>query len=294
MKKLQQLRAKKGFTLVECMVAIAIFAMMSLIVMQILTIAIQRYARNDRVEKDLDIQLEKLVKANGTVERSTFDLTLEFLKPDASSAGSMTVSNIGVYGSDDENSERLELNSLKYDEFDVAETNPNPTPDADDDEGGLGVVKNYMHIYGSKGIGSVYVSETSDTVANGIHTIKLDFQVNDPDKVLDAAYINSIKIALPASSNSYRLSNISPTPLKSLFLGNTVRMYDFGTNDGSTYYTFSVEFRLADADYAEYGSFAKYFIDTESTSTEKSATFVENVNVLGVYNIKQGTPQTET
>ncbi len=291
MKKLQRLRAKKGFTLIECMVAIAIFAMMSMIVMQILGIAIQSYARNDRVEKDLDRQLESLVKSNNTVERSTFDLTLAFLNSDGDEAGAIDNIPIGVLGTDESMAQGLELNTLDYD-LDALPTDPDKDKDKpeDSDDKTPGVVKDYMHLYGSRGFDNIFVQEESDVLNGDIHTIRISFKVADSQKVLDKTFINSIKVALPESASNFKVMNTSGG-ISSLFLGHTVRMF-LEKSNGSTAFDFTIEFRLPDDKYDdEYGSFMKYFVNGDSTSAAKSVTLVENINALGVYNIENGTPQ---
>ena len=79
MKLIKRLRRKKGFTLTECLVAIVIFALMSAIVMQILAIAINQYKNNDKVDKDMDAQINNLVQENALVERDTTNLVMKFV-----------------------------------------------------------------------------------------------------------------------------------------------------------------------------------------------------------------------
>lgn len=55
---------KKGFTLVECIVAMAVLAIMSLLLTMILAVALKSRDQNMAIEKSIDEQLEKIA-ANG-------------------------------------------------------------------------------------------------------------------------------------------------------------------------------------------------------------------------------------
>ncbi len=290
-KKLCSLRNKKGFTLVECVVAIAVFALMATVVMQLLALSIQTYTVNDRADKDLDAQLENLIKKNNLTEREAFNFAVDFLDPDGNpiTGGSMSVSGTVNRVNDDADG-RLELNNFNYSLDESLGTSSTPESSSDPDAENLSVIKSYMHLYGSRGFESVYVKEASNTVTDGVHTINLQFKLNDPDKILGKMRINSIKLALPASAYEFR-PNAGSSDLNILILGQTIRMNLPKDKTAKESYDFNIQFKIKDADYAEYGSFEKYFLNSDTPSTDKSETFVENINALGVYNVKKGTVQ---
>ena len=141
MKAIKGLKRKKGFTLTEVLVAMAVFAIMSAIVMQILAISIRYYGRNDRVDKDLDAQIENLVTENALVERNTVELTLDFIGTSGSAAGSLTV-DASVKKDSTDQDERLELNT-----FD-AEISSIESGDDDENAGG-GMITDTFQLYGT-------------------------------------------------------------------------------------------------------------------------------------------------
>ncbi|MDR1754680.1 MAG: prepilin-type N-terminal cleavage/methylation domain-containing protein [Eubacterium sp.] len=59
---LEPLRKKKGFSLVECVMAIALFSIMSLMVMRVLSLAIEQKRYNDGLVKDTNSQLDLIAK----------------------------------------------------------------------------------------------------------------------------------------------------------------------------------------------------------------------------------------
>lgn len=303
LKKLYKLRNKKGFTLVECVVAMAVFVLMATVVMQLLALSIQTYTHNDRIDKGLDVQLEYLVKNNNLQERESFDFAVEFLNPDDSSAGAMSVTGIKVNRLDvdaaESSDERLEnikdelfeLNTLEYSIAGDVGTSSEPTSSSSPDSNTLNVVKNYMHIYGSMGFDNVIASEDPATTLNGdTHTIIWKFKLNDSKGVLGKSPINSIKVALPEHATDFRPAAGTPD-LNILILGHTIRMNLPQGKEARNTYEFTIQFNLKDEFINEYGSFEKYFLNSDTPSTDKSETFVENINALGVYNIKAGTVQ---
>ena len=66
---MKKLLKRKGFTLVECIVAIAIFALMSALVMQILALSIRQYRSNHHIEMDMDAQIKDIAEDNELIDR---------------------------------------------------------------------------------------------------------------------------------------------------------------------------------------------------------------------------------
>lgn len=275
MKMLNKLRRKKGFTLVECIVSMAIFALMSAIVMQILAISLAQHRRNHVVEKDMDAQIQNIVNENALVERETADIAMKFVNASGGSMNTVTIKDVNIQRNESENGDRLELNTLDV----------NIMPDengGNKNNQGAGMVTDDIHIYGTKGCEEVYVKGT-DTVANGIHTILLDFQVYTNDSVISQAESCAIKVALPVSSKGIVVTPDS-TMAYSMLTSTTVRFNDKDFNSKETTYTMHIKFTLTEEQYdKEYVSFAKYFIKPDSESTATAATF-SDTEVPGIYN----------
>lgn len=276
MKLIKRLRRKKGFTLTECLVAIVIFALMSAIVMQILAIAINQYKNNDKVDKDMDAQINNLVQENALVERDTTNLVMKFVSG-SGGTNEVKINDIKIQqdNSGTSGDSRLEINKLN------ANITSNPgSSDKDKNTGGM--ITEDIHIYGTKDIDTIYVEEKSCTLADGRYTIVLDFEVSTSKSVLNGSECRSLKVALPNNS-----SNIVVTPdakmLYSMVSSTNVRFYAKNVSNTDTSYTMHISFSLPEDEFdSSYGSFAKYFIKPDSESTDKSCTF-DDQETNGIY-----------
>ena len=253
MKQLKRLLKKKGFTISEVLVAMMIFAIMTAIVMQILAIAINQHKNNVNSEKDMDKQVQDIVEYNSNmVKRETADMAISFVR-----TGSNKVASIDITG---------------------AEIMRNNKDNA-------GMVSEHDHIYGTKGITSVMVTETTAEKDDSTKTITLSVTVTDSKNVLMKAESNSLKVVIPDKNANPKVtingSNMKYEPLSST-------NYRFTALSKATSYSFTIKFDLSNDDYAsEYKSFAKYFIDHEydgsDEATLRSATFKDSKDP-GVYN----------
>lgn len=282
MKKI--LKRNKGFTLVECIVAIAIFALMSALVMQILALSIRQYRKNHHTETDIDKQIENIVGENAVLtERETMDIAINFVL----NGGNTVVSGIKVEDvsvkkdPNKENvSDRLELNTFEA----TIQQDPN---DKNKEENGSMITED-IHIYGSKGIEEITVKDET-TVDGDNYKVKLSFQVFDKKNVLDSLASNAIKIAIPDSAKFVKLTNNDDNKSTYLKLSSTnYRIFDNKLKDSksdvNTTYDFSISFEMDKDKYeAEYGNFAKYFISPDSKDTTNTATFNDAVTP-GIYN----------
>lgn len=276
MKLIKRIRRKKGFTLTECLVSIVIFALMSAIVMQILAIAINQYRNNDRVDKDMDTQINNLVQENALVERDTTDLVMKFVSGNGGS-NEIKIEDIKVQqdNSNTYGDSRLEINKLN--------ASISSTPGSGDkDKNTGGMITEDIHIYGTKDIDTIYVEEKSCTLADGRYTIVLDFEVSTSKSVLNGSECRSLKVALPNNS-----SNIVVTPdakmLYSMVSSTNVRFYAKNVSNTDTSYTMHISFSLPEDEFdSAYGSFAKYFIKPDSELTDKSCTF-DDQETNGIY-----------
>lgn len=74
---MKRLKQRSGFSLVECVVAMAVLAIMSLLLTMILSAAINTKNKNAAIEKDIDSQVENIAKDNSTV-REEHNSSIEF------------------------------------------------------------------------------------------------------------------------------------------------------------------------------------------------------------------------
>lgn len=281
MKKI--LKRNKGFTLVECLVAIAIFALMSTLVMQILALSIRQYRKNYHTTTDMDQQIINIVKENEKLEtRDTAEIAINFVK----NGGDTVVSGIKVEDvaikknpDSDESVDRFEINT-----FD-ATIKPDETNKDDDTNGSM--ITEDIHLYGSQGITKIFVSETSDKSDENSYKISLNFKVTDKANVLDSLPSNALKVVVPDSAKFVKLTNNDDNKSSYLKLSATnYRIYDTikdAVPGVTTTYDFTISFEMDKETYdSEYGSFAKYFISPDSIEETNSSTFNDAVTP-GIY-----------
>lgn len=278
---MKKILKRKGFTLVECIVAIAIFALMSALVMQILALSIRQYRDNHHVEKDMDNQIQAIVDANNLLDRETTDIAFKFVSA-SGATNNFTVNDVVVKKdpSTGIGMDRLELNT-----FDASiSVDPNAA-DKDKDKG-AGMVTADIHTYGTKGITSIYISDQSTPPEEGSTTYNMHFaiKVTDTDSILSKAESNAFKISIPTQARNVVVT--VPTTMSYAILGGgSIRFYDSATSSKETIYdgihiTFTLEKDVYDA---QYKSFAKYFIAPDNETTLKANTFTDQ-NTPGIYN----------
>lgn len=74
---MKNLKKKKGFTLVECVVAMAVLAIMSLLLTMILTVSMKTRNTNMEIEREIDEQVDKIVGVNKSSEEER-DKSIDF------------------------------------------------------------------------------------------------------------------------------------------------------------------------------------------------------------------------
>jgi len=278
---MKKILKRKGFTLVECIVAIAIFALMSALVMQILALSIRQYRKNHHVETDMDAQIQNIATDNGLLERETTDIAIEFVKDGGAggTVGKIEINDVSIKKNPDsaDGSDRLELNT-----FDAV-VKPN-TNNKDKTNGSM--ITDDIHCYGAKGLDGVYISSLV-TDENSLKKVVIDVIINDSEEVLSSAECNAVKIALPGSAKDVTVtpdSNTGYLRLSATDKSINYRLYDKNTSTANDQFTSVFTFYMTPEDYEnEYGSFAKYFISPDSTDSAYSATFNDDVTP-GIYN----------
>ncbi len=281
---MKKILKRKGFTLVECIVAIAIFALMSALVMQILALSIRQYRSNHHVEMDMDAQIQDIAMDNGLLERETTDIAIEFIKDGGvGTVGKIEVDDVTIMKPDNpDNSDRLELNT-----FDAEIKNDGSNKDKQTG----GMITDDIHCYGAKGITWIEIIST-ESDADGGKKIELTVSINDTDGVLSSAECNAVKLAIPGSAKDVKVS-ITDGKLGYLRLSKNAesinyRFYDKDITTKDTGYTANISFFMTDDAYNnEYKFFANYFVDPKNAlhdnETLSGHAFV--ATTPGIYNV---------
>ncbi len=241
------IKNKKGFTLVECIVAMAVLAIMSLLLMSILTITINARNSNQKIEKDIDRQVD-LIVGNGA-ESIAYTSQIVFNCPDG--AGVFTEA-IPANGTDDIKAEKhydsdadAAIGAIKYDfsnykkfqEIKNGGGTTNPPP--------------------ASGNGKIYGAESSsiqinENVDNNAGEKKVTWTVNYSSAKPGANEI-SVKIILPSGWHDVSFGGTSAGKML-MIDDNTVRI-----ESGDASVNAAITFYISDDNYTAYGSLDKYF-----------------------------------
>ncbi|MBD5104555.1 MAG: prepilin-type N-terminal cleavage/methylation domain-containing protein [Ruminococcaceae bacterium] len=204
---MKKFKSKKGFTLVECVVAMAVLAIMSLLLMMILNVTIKTRNNNMYMERELDQQVDQLVKAPATAEAQT--QKIEFVQD----LGGVTtvIDAIPGDGSDGMKAKKIyndgydaELDALDYDydnyqKFkDIAKgvVVGSPAPAGSD------------LVYGAADVesgtsGYITITEITPCADNGNGTKTVTMKVST--NVLSASKLLAIKVTLPSTASKITL-----------------------------------------------------------------------------------------
>ncbi|MBP3923124.1 MAG: type II secretion system protein [Ruminiclostridium sp.] len=284
---MKKLLKRKGFTLVECIVAIAIFALMSALVMQILALSIRQYRSNHHVETDMDTQIQNIVDYDKLVPRETVDIAIEFIKDGGTgTVGKIEVDDVSIKKSennpdDPSGSERLELNT-----FDAV-IKDDGGKDKDKQTGGM--ITDDIHCYGAKDIDGVYFKTTETDINEALKEIQIEMIIYDSKTVLSTAECNAIKLVLPGSAKNVAVTSIDAN-LDYLRLSKSeasinYRFYDNDISSKNSQYNATITFYMTPEDYAkDYVSYGKYFSDPKKplADNQNGVTFI--AKTPGIYN----------
>ncbi len=259
---MKKLRNKKGFTLVECIVAMAVLAIMSLMLMMILNITVAARNNNMSLEKELDKQVEQLVQAPTTSE--TISQKIEFIQE--SGGTSAIIDAIPKDGDEHIKAEKVyndghtnEIDAIKYDfdnydKFEQIKKGGGATPDP-----GNSVDK----VYGSANTSSVHIYQQSvndnynaDGTPAQTKTIVLRVSFSVSSFSADVDTVKSIKVTLPPTAADIQVTGSSQA-LALLVTDNVLRVEP--TADGAVYA--DVSFVLTDDVFDNEYKSVKYYYE---------------------------------
>ena len=283
-----KIKNKRGFTLVECLVALVVFALMTAVVSGILSVALKEYKSNNDNQENLNLQEKDFAEGNSHVKEVN---KIDNLKIDFEGGVSIEVDDVSNKASD--NQSGLQLNKL--DAVIAKETDGGggggggPKPD---------IKTSSPHLYGTKAVTKVQL--TMLPLPNLLfkdgrttETLTLDIKITDDSNLLSTAG-NSINVVLPKGAY-----NVDPSvnPVSPGRWDYTNDDYDeLDTEKDSTHIRFTkcagatiqVKFDITKDDFdANYGSFYKYFVDKDSTDiSTNTATFCDSYSGknTGYYN----------
>lgn len=169
---MKKMRKNSGFTLVECVVAMAVLAVMTVALMMILNVTVKQRNANMKAENDIDSQVEKLYQS-GTKSEPISNADIDF-------GNGIKISGAKKVYYDDPDSE-LQIAALEYDV-------------------GSSTKKNNDKVYGAVDInGAVTVSEMVSSKSDDEYTVQwtVTFWVNSGSDE------KSLKVVLPTGATAF-------------------------------------------------------------------------------------------
>lgn len=267
---MKRFNKKSGFTLVECVVAMAILAVMTLFLAMMMQIIVNLRNYNTKMEKDIDEQANHIVNADGVVEQ---ELTGDDGKIDFGDGVYIPGGN-KIYFDDPESN--AQVGGLQYDIGNI----PTPGGSSGDSGGEDGDedTDDDSEDDQPKGYGAAKVKDntitaqeasTSDKTGD-IYHIKWTFSFTPVEFDNEMG----IKIALPASAIKIE-DGFSGNSWEKIYkfhvLGNNVVRFQI-INVDNTYKTVEVLFDIPKEEYEKFGSIAGYFQDMK----------IENANTVTI------------
>lgn len=230
-----KLKNKKGFTLVECVVAMAVLAIMSLLLMMILNVTVMTRNSNMKTERELDEQVDKIVQApseaDAIAQEIKFVQNVGGVPTDIESIPKDGDENIDAKKVYDDGNE-AELDALKYDfsnyeKFDKISKGGGSDPGAPDEDPDK--------VYGSADTSTVQIYQQSvsdnlkpDGTLDGTKTLKLRVSFNASSFSVESG----LKVTLPKTAVSVKVTD-SSNCLALFITDNVLRVEPTGT--GSVY-----------------------------------------------------------
>lgn len=260
---MKKTKKNSGFTLVECVVAMAVLTIMSLLLMMFLNISISQRNRNIQREKDLDEQIENLVKAEDIVaEAQEQEIVfkqngIEIDKIPGNGSEGVTANKIF---NDDMDSEidALNYDFSGYNKFENI-SNGGGTDEPTGDGGGT------SKVYGAVKLnGKVHIEETSKK-DNGNDTLDVTLSISftllsDGSFTYDLSnglgMEKGVKIAVPASAKIISAKVTSINGLCQIISSNVVRIQPKNDNEN---HSVEFTFRISNTAYDEVFKNVSYY-----------------------------------
>lgn len=252
MNRLKTLKEKRGFTLVECIVAMAVLAIMTLLLTMILTLTVDTRSKNAEDEREIDKQIEQLYINEGgeQTERISGGINLK------SGAWGDSIPEDCIekkyYGSD--NGE-LQIAAVKSDfsDFDFNRSNSHGYADYTD----IGENVNDYKTFGAVKInGDITITELGEQDITDVDLHKITWNINF--NVTDFSADKALKIRLPDGAKNIYFSDNKTLIFHSssaVISKDTIRIEPTGSGDVKAI----VYFELSEKDFEMYNSAYAYF-----------------------------------
>lgn len=270
---MKRLKGKNGFTLVECVVAMTVLAIMSLLLTMILSATLKVRNTNMQLEKEIDQQVENLASGDGAVKES-FDKGIDF--KDFTIPGN-TAENVTANKTSGEQNglSKLEFDFNNY--FDAMGDPPKLGSDKNDEKIEVGDWEKTAPCFGkldlkSGSAGWIWINETKtfdETAKMYDITWRVSFTVNSYTAV------DSLKLTLPVGSKFKGWSTPSGVEKKRFDEGNLI-----GYTRKITQYILMIQ---PNASYADTGTGGEQYVEVNLNFTISEEDYKNNYKNLSNY-----------
>lgn len=252
---MKRLRSKNGFTLIECVVAMAVLAIMTIGLLMILNATVRTRNSNTQMEREVDRQVQEIVQGDNVTTEEYKD-PIAFKDESGNDVGEIPGSGGGVKADKkfQENEDvDVEVGRLEYD-FKNLEASPVPGGNKNNNDGKISQAGNYK-VYGAADLAGGIVS---------INELSVN-KTNDPYEVQWKIYFNAnsladergVKVVLPVGAEKIECTTNSYNCDVHNIAVHTVRIAPSQTGHSEVIYTFLI----SKDDYDNYGSLSQHFMN---------------------------------
>lgn len=247
---MKKLRKNKGFTLVECVVAMAVLAIMTLGLLMILGVTVRQRNQNTQIERDVDRQVEQVIRQNDGKYDDVDDIDL---------GGGITISGVQKIYFDEDGSD-LQIGALYYDDDDIIITPPAADPNPDKNNNNNQVAGNRYKVYGTARLdkNQITVAQQGAYTDNGDGTYTVTWRISfssygegNDTTLVDVVNMGAVKVVFPDTTKPIAYSIYSGTVKHVYYLGdNTIRIEPgVYAKDALNSITVDIDFIISASDY---------------------------------------------
>lgn len=269
---MKRLKSKSGFTLVECVVAMAVLAIMTVGLLMILGVTVRTRNSNTQLEREVDRQVQDIVQGDNVTTEAYKD-PISFKDEAGNDVGEIPGNGGGVKADKkyQENEDvDVEVGRLDYDFKDMT-ASPSPGGDGGNKDGKISQAGNFK-VYGAADLsgGTVKIKEAAKVTTSDPYKITWEITFNP----LSLADERGIKIVFPSGASQITCTtNTQNCDVRSIAT-YTQRILPSQTGTNSVTFTFLMpkddceEDPSLEKQTARYLSLSEYFKNVKTGSNE--------------------------